>query len=488
MSIARIKTWLAGQVLTASDLNNEFNNLTNNVLVEPFVATQQVDINGQLLLLDADGDTLLDGSTNNQVTMNIGGAADFRFTANTFTALSGSTVTIDQGALTVTDGQTSCTDTDTRTNTVITPLIVSSPTSGAAAAGIGTGILVKARSSDENPSDFGQIDFTASDIGVGTEDTYFQILLRVAGAALSAAYRFVATSAFRAIFTHANTADRTYTLPNRDTTVDAGDLYMGPSSIGSGSTRSHEGTVTISGNQALDGVHFYTNFTLNSGVTVTLDDESYYVAIYATDTITISGTIDAIGAGVIGVAGTTTVPGNLGNDGFSQPGGGGGGSNVSGQGGAGGASNAVTRRIAGGAGGGTSAAGTAGTSLSGDRLVLASGSLCSGGASGGSGNGTGGATGGASGRGGGSILLSAPIIILNNTATFNTSGDAGAQGGANSGGGGGGGAGNVYIITRSYTDNGATFTLTGGAGGASNGAGAGGGAGAAGVKQINLYA
>lgn len=105
MSISRVKTWSAGEVLTANDLNNEFNNLTNNALLEPFVATQQVDINGQLLLLDADGDTLLDGSTNNQVTMNIGGAADFRFTANTFTALSGSAITMTAGDVTFTSGR-----------------------------------------------------------------------------------------------------------------------------------------------------------------------------------------------------------------------------------------------------------------------------------------------------------------------------------------------------------------------------------------------
>ena len=89
MSIARVKTWSAGEVLTANDLNNEFSNITNNVLLEPFVATQQVDINGQLLLLDADGDTLLDGSTNNVVTVNIGGSSDFRFSSHKFVAVDG---------------------------------------------------------------------------------------------------------------------------------------------------------------------------------------------------------------------------------------------------------------------------------------------------------------------------------------------------------------------------------------------------------------
>ena len=104
MSISRVKTWVAGEVLTANDLNNEFNNLANNALIEPFVATQQVDLNGQLLLLDADGDTLLDGSTNNVVDVTIAGADDFRFAANTFTALSGSAITLTVGNVNMTSG------------------------------------------------------------------------------------------------------------------------------------------------------------------------------------------------------------------------------------------------------------------------------------------------------------------------------------------------------------------------------------------------
>jgi hypothetical protein len=103
---------------------------------------------------------------------------------------------------------------DARTNTVDVPLTVTSTTSGTPAAGIGTGILLRAESGDENPSDFGQIEVAASDVGAGTEDTYFQFLTRVAGAALAATYRWVATAANKAIFTHANTGDRTYTLPD----------------------------------------------------------------------------------------------------------------------------------------------------------------------------------------------------------------------------------------------------------------------------------
>jgi microcystin-dependent protein len=104
MAISRVKSWVAGEELTANDLNNEFNNIINNSLTEPFVASQNVDINGQLLILDANGDTLLDASVNDVVDVTIAGADDFRFAVNTFTALSGSSVTVESGTLTMTSG------------------------------------------------------------------------------------------------------------------------------------------------------------------------------------------------------------------------------------------------------------------------------------------------------------------------------------------------------------------------------------------------
>jgi len=96
---------------------------------------------------------------------------------------------------------------DARTNSVIRPLSVSATTTGTPAANIGVGLRFRAESADEAPSDFGALDFSASDVGSGTEDTRLDILARIAGAALTSIYRFQATGAFRAIFTHANTAE-----------------------------------------------------------------------------------------------------------------------------------------------------------------------------------------------------------------------------------------------------------------------------------------
>jgi len=50
------------------------------------------DLNGTELILDADGDTSITADTDDQIDIKIAGADDFNFTANTFTAASGSTI------------------------------------------------------------------------------------------------------------------------------------------------------------------------------------------------------------------------------------------------------------------------------------------------------------------------------------------------------------------------------------------------------------
>jgi len=53
LALSRIKTWIAGEVLTASDLNAEYNNLLNNALTLISPLTGPLDIDGQTLTLDA---------------------------------------------------------------------------------------------------------------------------------------------------------------------------------------------------------------------------------------------------------------------------------------------------------------------------------------------------------------------------------------------------------------------------------------------------
>lgn len=240
----------------------------------------------------------------------------------------------------------------------------------------------------------------------------------------------------------------------------------GPVAVGAGSTRSHEGSVTISANQNLSGIHYYTDFTLNSGVTITVPAGKRSLKIVALGTITINGTISAASAG----APATAVSPATESPGTDQAGGGG---NSGGSGHDVGGSVRIHGLIyQAGGGGGTNA-----TQLTGSDVPLLEDVLSA----------MGGAAGGATtleagGPGGGSIVLSAPTIVLGSTATLNTSG--GSIGGVVGDGPGGGGAGNVYIRARSLTDNGATFTMNGGAGGPRTFPG---GNGANGTKQINLY-
>ena len=77
-------------------------------------AGASLDLNGTELILDADADTSITADTDDQIDIKIAGADDFRFSANTFTALSGSGVTIPDGGLTL--GSTAVTSTAAELN------------------------------------------------------------------------------------------------------------------------------------------------------------------------------------------------------------------------------------------------------------------------------------------------------------------------------------------------------------------------------------
>ena len=62
------------------------------------IAAGAVDLNGEKLTLDANANTSIHANVDDQIDIEIAGADDFRFTANTFSVLSGSTLNIDSGA------------------------------------------------------------------------------------------------------------------------------------------------------------------------------------------------------------------------------------------------------------------------------------------------------------------------------------------------------------------------------------------------------
>ncbi len=75
--------------------------VTSGKLSGNLVTPGTLDINGQELILDADADTSITADTDDQIDIKIAGADDFQFTANTFTAQSGSSVVIPEGGLTL---------------------------------------------------------------------------------------------------------------------------------------------------------------------------------------------------------------------------------------------------------------------------------------------------------------------------------------------------------------------------------------------------
>ena len=270
MALSQVYTAVAGHTITADRWNNEFGNIYGNGTDLAFPLTKAVSFGGFTITWDAASVTTIASSASQAWQMTPGAKSGtpsttgglINIVASTYTdnntsgsgtatafaahafqrptlaATNASVVTTNGATVYIANAPANGTNEtitnpyalwiddgnmrldggialqDSRTATAATPLTVIATTTGTPAAGIGTGILFQAESADENPSNFGQLEFDASDIDAGSEDTYLQVLLRVAGAALTSCWRFAATGAFNGIFTHANTAARTYTMPN----------------------------------------------------------------------------------------------------------------------------------------------------------------------------------------------------------------------------------------------------------------------------------
>lgn len=102
MALARIKTWIS-EILTAADLNAEFNNILNNAtsLISP--ATAAWDMDGKELILDADADTSITADTDDQIDFKAGGTDIVRITASGLNVAAGS-ATVAAGDINMTAG------------------------------------------------------------------------------------------------------------------------------------------------------------------------------------------------------------------------------------------------------------------------------------------------------------------------------------------------------------------------------------------------
>lgn len=94
MAITPFKTWISGEVLTASDLNSSFSHITSNAtsLISPLTAA--LDLNGLELILDVDADTSITADTDDKIDFKIQGSDLFILDGTTASAINGLTVTM----------------------------------------------------------------------------------------------------------------------------------------------------------------------------------------------------------------------------------------------------------------------------------------------------------------------------------------------------------------------------------------------------------
>jgi len=89
MAVSSSKTWVAGEVLTASDLNAEFVNILSNGQTIGFPRTSEADFNGQVIWLDADKDSSLTSDTDDRADLALSGTDLFRWDGTAATPVNG---------------------------------------------------------------------------------------------------------------------------------------------------------------------------------------------------------------------------------------------------------------------------------------------------------------------------------------------------------------------------------------------------------------
>ena len=89
MAISPFKVFSAGEVLTASDLNSSLTQITSNGEDLAWPATKAKDLNGQELILDADGDSSITADTDDIIHMRMQGQDLFILNGATASAING---------------------------------------------------------------------------------------------------------------------------------------------------------------------------------------------------------------------------------------------------------------------------------------------------------------------------------------------------------------------------------------------------------------
>ena len=88
MALSRVKTWVS-EILTAADLNAEFDNILNNALTLVSPLTANLDANGKTIILDADGDSSIAADTDDRLDFAAGGFDVLRVDGTTASVVNG---------------------------------------------------------------------------------------------------------------------------------------------------------------------------------------------------------------------------------------------------------------------------------------------------------------------------------------------------------------------------------------------------------------
>lgn len=182
---------------------------------------------------------------------------------------------------------------DSRTNSIDIAGILRSTTSGTPAAGIGTGLQFDAETTDDSPAPAGLVGFSYTDVDTGSEDSQFVVHLVVGGVAMEEKYLFRSTAAtgYTGIFTHAASADRTWTMPDSTGTMLTSEAHNVATNV-----HGLPASVNVYGNRTASGEFIQrlqtTDLTMGStdrGVYENNNTETFAVAFSTTPVMTTGG-------------------------------------------------------------------------------------------------------------------------------------------------------------------------------------------------------